>query len=85
MEEAEGLAYDNPHSDSDATIMGVDGLQGPELSSRDKPADSLPNNLRSLVPCSPGLSMKHMPPLVPAVAGVNMVKVHVAKEELDDL
>ena len=79
MEEVEGLAFDDPHSDSDATVMGVDGLQGPELSSCDEPADSPPNTLRSLAPCSPGL------PLVPTVAGVDTVEVHVTKEELDDV
>ena len=85
MEESEGLAYDDPHSDSDATITGVDGSQGPELSSHDKPADSPPNTLRSLAPCSPGLPMEHMPLLVPAVTSVDTVEVHVTEEELDDL
>ena len=32
MEEAEGLAYDDPQSDSNATVTGADGLQGPGLS-----------------------------------------------------
>ena len=43
MEESEGLAYDDPHCSSDATIMGVDSPPGPPLSSRDKSADSPPN------------------------------------------
>ena len=45
MEESEGLAYDDHHSDSDATVMGADGPQGPQLSSCDEPADS------HLTPC----------------------------------
>ena len=85
MEEAEGLAYDDPWSDSDATVMGADGSQGPALSSRDKPTDSQPNTLRSLAPHSPGLPMEHMPPLVPAVVGVDLVEVHITEEELADL
>ena len=85
MEESEGLAYNDPHSDSNATIMGPDGLQGPELSSDDKPADSPPNTPRSLASHSPGLPMEQMPLLVPTVAGVDMVKVHVTEAELDDL
>ena len=83
--ELEGLAYDDPHSDSDATVVGADGLQGPELSLCDEPADSPPNTLRSLAPHSLGLPMEHMPPLVPAVASVDTVEVHVTEEELDNL
>ena len=64
MKEAEGLAYDDPRSDSNATIMGVDGLQGPELSLCDEPADSLPNTPRNLAPHSLGSPMEHMLPLV---------------------
>ena len=89
MEESEGLAYDDPHSGSDATITGVDSLPGPQLSSRDKSADSPPNTLRGLAPGSPGSPMEQMPLLVPAVAtpasGVDMVEVHVPQAELDDL
>ena len=85
MEEAKVLAYDDPQSDSDATVMGVDGLQGPKLSLCDKPTDSLPNTLRSLASHSPGSPMEHMPPLVPTVTGVDSVKVHVTEEELADL
>ena len=85
MEEAEGLAYDDPWSDSDATITGADSSQGPELSSHDEPADSPPNTPRSSAPCSLGLPMEHIPLLVPRVAGVDMVEVHVTEEELDNL
>ena len=85
MEEAEGLAYDDPRSDSDATIMGMDGLQGPELSLHDEPTGSPPNIPRSLAPHLPGSPMEHMLPLEPTVAGMDVVKVHVDEEELDDL
>ena len=85
MEEAEGLAYDDPRSDSDATVMGVDGSQGPESSLHDKPTDSLPNTPRSLAPCLLGLPMEHMLPLEPTVTGVDAVKVHIDKEELNNL
>ena len=85
MEEAEGLAYDDPRSDSDATVMGAVGSQGPELSLHDEPADSPPNTSRSLARCSLGSQMEHMLPLVPTVTGVDAVEVHVDKEELNDL
>ena len=85
MEESEGLAYDDPHSGSDATITGVDIPPGPQLSPHDESADSPPNTLRGSAPCSPGLPMEHMPPLVPAVTGTDTVEVHVPEVELDDL
>ena len=85
MEEAEGLAYDDPQSDSDATVMGADGSQGPELSLCDEPTDSPPNTLRSLAPRLPGLPMEYMLPLEPAVAGRDVVEVHIDEEELNDL
>ena len=85
MEEAEGLVYDDPWSDSNATIMGADGSQGSELSLCYEPTDSLPNTPRSLTPCSPGSPMEHMPPLEPTVASMDTVKVHIDKEELNDL
>ena len=46
MEESEGLAYNDPHSSSDATIMGVDRPPGSQLSSHDESANSPPNTLR---------------------------------------
>ena len=85
MEESEGLTYNDPCSNSDATIMGADSSQGPELSLCDEPADSPPNTPRSLAPCSLGLPMEHILPLVPTVSGVDMVEVHVTEEELDNL
>ena len=36
MQGAEGLAYDDPRSDSDAMVMEADGPQGPALSLCDK-------------------------------------------------
>ena len=63
MEEAEGLAYDDPRSDSDAMVMGTDGLQGPELSLHDEATDSPPHTPRSLALHMPGLPIDHMPPL----------------------
>ena len=67
MEESEGLAYDDPHSSSNATVMGVDSLPGPQLSSHDGSADSLPNTLRGLTRRSLGSPMEQMLLLVPAV------------------
>ena len=60
MEEAEGLAYDDPRSDSNTTVMGADGLQGPKLFLCEEPTDSPPNTLRSLARHSLGLPMEHM-------------------------
>ena len=85
MEGTKGLAYDDPRSDSDAIIMGVDGLQGPELSLHDEPAGSPPNTPRSLAPHLPGLPMEHMLPLGLAVTGMDAVKVHIDEEELNNL
>ena len=56
MEESEGLAYDNPHSSFDATVMGVDSLPRPQLSSHDKSANSLPNTLRGFGPSLTGVA-----------------------------
>ena len=42
MEGSEGLAYDDPWSDSDATVMGADGPQGPALSLHDEAAHPTP-------------------------------------------
>ena len=89
MEESEGLAYDDPHSNSDATINGADGPQGSQSSLHDEPADFPPNTLRGLAPHSLGSPMEQMPPLVPTaatpVSGMDTVEVHVPKAELDNL
>ena len=84
MEEAKGLAYDDPWSDSDATVMGVDGSQGPGLPLHDEATDSPPNTLRSLVPHMPELPMEHMLPLEVTVTGKDTVEVHVDEEELNN-
>ena len=89
MEDSEGLAYNDPHSSSDATITGADSLPGPQLSLHDESADYPPNTLRGSAPHSPGLPMEQMPSLVPAAAmpasGIDTVEVHVPQVELDDL
>ena len=89
MEESEGLAYNDPHSSSDATVTGVDSLPGPQLSSHDESANSPPNTLGGSAPLLPGLSMEQMPPLVPTVttpaSGMDTVEVHILQAELDDL
>ena len=89
MEESEGLAYNDPHSSSNATIVGADSLPGPQLSSRDESANSPPNTLRGLAPHSPGSPMEQMLLLVPTVAmlasGMDTVEVHVPQAELDVL
>ena len=85
MEEAKGLAYDDPRSDSNTMAMGANSLQGPELSLHDKATDSLPNTPRSLVPHMPGSPMEHMPPLEAAVTSGDAVEVHVDEEGLNNL
>ena len=89
MEESEGLAYDDPHSSSNATVTGVDRLPGPQLSSCDESANSLPNTLRGSAPHLLWSPMEQMPLLVPAVttpaSGVDTVDVHVPQAELGDL
>ena len=89
MEESEGLAYDDPHSSSDANIMGADSLPRPQLPSCDESPNSLPNTSRGSAPHSPGLPMEQMLLLVPEVttlaSGMDTVVVHVPQVELDDL
>ena len=85
MEEAKGLAYDDPRSDPNAMVMGVDNLQGSGLSLHDEATDSPPNTPRSLAPHPPGLPMEHMLLLEATVTSGDVVKVHVDKEELNNL
>ena len=85
MEEAEGLAYDDPRSDSNAKVMGADGSQGSGLSLHDEAANSPPNNPRNSALHMPGSPMEHMPPLETTVTGRDTVKVHVDEEELNNL
>ena len=53
MEESEGLAYDDPRSSSDATVMEADSPPGPALSSCDESANScmIPFPVIVLFPC----------------------------------
>ena len=84
MEGLEGLAYDDPWSDSDTTIMGVDGPQGPALSLHGKPADPPSHTPRRVAPSMPGLPMDHMPPLEVAIASRDAMKGHVDEAKLDN-
>ena len=89
MEESVRLAYDNPYSSSDTTIMGVDSPSVPPLSSCDESGGSPPTRSGSSTPHSPGSPMEEMPLLVPTVAmlasGADTVEVHVPQSELDNL
>ena len=89
MEESEGLAYDDPHSISDATIMGVDSPPVPPLSSHDESGNSSPTTLRGLALRSLRLPMEQMLLLVPTVTtldfGTDTVEVHIPQLELDNL
>ena len=85
MEESKGLAYNDPQSGSDATVIEADSLPGSQLSPHDESADSLPDTLRGSAPRWLGSPMEQMLPLVAAVASVDMVEVHVPKAQLDDL
>ena len=85
MEGSEGLAYDDPQSDSNATVMGADGLPGPALSLHDEAANPPPHIPRHVAPCMPGSPMDHMPLLEAAIAGEDAIEVHVDKAELDNL
>ena len=72
MEGSEGLAYDDPWSDSVTTVIGVDCPQGPAL---------LPHTTR----CMPGLPMDHLLPLEVAIVSGDAVEVHMDEAELDNL
>ena len=91
MEGSEVLAFDDPHSGSDTTIMGVDSPSVPLFSPHDESGDSLATRLRGSAPHSPELPMEvgGMLPLVPMVttpaSGADTVEVHVPQSELDNL
>ena len=85
MEGLEGLAYDNPWSDSDATVMGVDSLQGTALSLCGQATDPPPHTPRHVALSMLGSPMGHMPPLEVAIAHGDAMEVHVDKAELDNL
>ena len=76
MEGLEGLAYDDPQSDSDAMVMGADCPWGPALS---------PHTLRGAAPHMLGSPMDHLPPLEVAITSADAVVVHVDESELDNL
>ena len=59
VEKAKELAYDDPRSDSDAMVMGVDGSQGPELSLHDETTNFPPNTLRRSAPHTPAWNAGH--------------------------
>ena len=63
MEGSEGLAYDDLWSDSNAMVMGADGLQGPALSLCGEAADLPSHTPRCAALSMPGSPMDHMPPL----------------------
>ena len=91
MEESVGLAFDDPHSSSDATVTRAYSPSVPPLSPHDESGDSPPTWSRGSAPHSPGSPMEagEMPLLVPAVTmltfGADTVEVHVPQLELDDL
>ena len=85
MEEAEGLAYDDPQSDFNATVMGADGLQGPALSLHDEATNSPPHTPRHAAQHMPWLPMDHMLLLEVAVTSRDTIEVHVDEAELDNL
>ena len=72
-------------SDSDATVSGVDGPQGPALSLHDKVTNPLPHTLRCAALHMPGLLMDYMPPLEAAITGGDAIEVLVDEAELDNL
>ena len=76
MEGLEGLAYDDPRLDSNATVMGVDSPWGPAL---------LPHTPRHVAPHMPESPMDHMPPLEAAIAHGDAMEVHVDEAELGNL
>ena len=78
-------AYDDPWSDSDVMVTGVNGLQEPALSLHDEAATCPPHTPRGVAPHMPGLPMDHMPPLEAAFAGIDAIEVHVDEVELDNL
>ena len=72
MEGSEGLAYDDPRSDSNAMVMGLDCPWGPALS---------PHTPSHVTPPMLGSPMDRFPPLEAAIT----MEVHMNESELDDL
>ena len=76
MEGLKGLTYDDPRSDSDAMVMGVDCSWGSAL---------LPHTLRHAALYMPESPMDHLPPLEVTITGADAMVVHVDESELDNL
>ena len=79
---SEGLAYDDPWSDSMgfmAMMMGADDSWGPALSNHS------PHNPRSATLHVPGSPMDQMPPLEVAKTSRDALKVHMDKDEQNNL
>ena len=88
MEGAEGLAYDDPWSDSmnsTAMMTEADGLQGPALSLHDEATNHPPHTLRRATLHMPGSPIDHMPPLEVAITSRDAIEVHVDEAKLDNL
>ena len=84
IEEAEGLAYDDLWSNSDAMVTELDGSQEPALSLRDEATNSPPHTLRRVALLMPRSPMAHMLPLEVAVTSRDAIEVHVDEVELDN-
>ena len=85
MEGSQGLAYDDPWSESNTTVMGLDGPQGPALSLWDVAAKPLPHTLRCVALSMLGSLMDHMPPLEVAITSGDAMVVHIDEAKLDNL
>ena len=88
IEGSEGLAYNDPRSDSMdsmATVMGADNSQRPALSLHDKAVNCLSNTPRSTTLHMPGSPMDQILPLEVAVTNRDAVKVHLDEDELNNL
>ena len=91
MEESEGLAFDDPHSDSDTTITRVHSTAVPLSSPHDELGDSPPTRSRGSAPHTQGSLMEAegMPLLMARAAtlasGADAMEVHVSQSELDSL
>ena len=72
MEGSEGLAYDDPWSDSDAMVMGADCPWGLASSSHTQ---------SHVTPHMPGSPMDRLLPMEAAIT----VEVHINESELEDL
>ena len=91
MEESEGLAFDDPYSCSDTTVMGADSPSVPPFSPHDESVESPPTRSRGSAPHSLGSPMEAggmlllMPTVAMPASGADTVEVHVPQSELDNL